>query len=63
MKGLKLVGYFLRRTWGNRVIDIAYSIVALRFSRDLGSGLNLFRLSDLKDHRYLGFDDRVFGIP
>jgi len=59
MKGSKLVGYNWKRTWGNRVINVIYSIVALRPSKDLGSGLNLFRLSDLEDHRYLGFDDRM----
>lgn len=59
MKGSKLAGYSKQRTWGNRVINVAYSIVAMRSSRDLGSGLNLFRLRDLKDHRYLGFDDRM----
>jgi hypothetical protein len=25
----------------------------------LGSGLNIFRLKDLADHRFLGFDDRM----
>lgn len=59
MKGSKLVGYNWQRIWGNRAINIAYSIVALRPSKDLGSGLNLFRLSDLKDHNYLGFGDTI----
>lgn len=59
MKGSKLKGYSWERIWGNRAINVLYSIVALRSSRDLGSGLNLFRIEDLKDHRYLGFDDRM----
>jgi dolichol-phosphate mannosyltransferase len=59
MKGSRLRGYSWERIWGNRVINVAYSIVAMRKSLDLGSGLNLFRLSDLADHRYLGFDDRM----
>jgi len=59
MKGSKLQGYDWKRKWGNRVINIAYSIVALRPSKDLGSGLNLFRIKDLSDHRYLGFDDTL----
>lgn len=59
MKGSVLKGYSWERIWGNRVINFAYSIVALRKSLDLGSGLNLFRLEDLSDHRYLGFNDRM----
>lgn len=59
MKGSKLNGYSSERIYGNRAINILYSIVALRPSRDLGSGLNLFRLKDLADHRYLGFGDTI----
>lgn len=59
MKGSKLVGYNWQRIWGNRAINLAYTIVALRPSKDLGSGLNLFRLEDLKDHTYLGFGDTI----
>lgn len=59
MKGSKLVGYNWQRIWGNRAINLAYSMVAMRPSKDLGSGLNLFRLSDLADHKYLGFGDTI----
>lgn len=59
MKGSKLVGYSWKRIWGNRGINALYSTVAVRASRDLGSGLNLFRLSDLKDHNFLGFGDTI----
>lgn len=59
MKGSTLSGYSWQRIWGNRAINVAYSTVALRMSKDLGSGLNLFRLSDLADHNYLGFDDAI----
>lgn len=59
MKGSKLRGYSWERIWGNRAINVAYSILAMRKSLDLGSGLNLFKLKDLSDHRYLGFDSRM----
>ncbi len=59
MKGSKLKGYDWKRIWGNRLINWVYSLVSLRSSKDLGSGLNVFRLKDLADHRYLGFDDRM----
>lgn len=59
MKGSKLTGYSWQRIWGNRAINLIYSIVAMRPSKDLGSGLNLFRLNDLADRRYLGFGDTI----
>ncbi len=59
MKGSKLSGYSKQRIIGNRVINAIYSIVALRPSRDLGSGLNIFKVSELSDHRYLGFGDTI----
>jgi hypothetical protein len=59
MRGSRLIGYDWKRIWGNRAINAAFSIVAMRPSKDLGSGLNLFKLEDLKDHRYLGFGDTI----
>lgn len=59
MRGSTLRGYSWERIWGNRAINVVYSVLALRPSLDLGSGLNLFKVADLKDHRYLGFDDRM----
>ncbi len=59
MKGSKLSGYSWERIWGNRAINVVYSVLAMRPSLDLGSGLNLFRLKDLADHAYLGYDDRM----
>ena len=59
MRGSKLSGYSWQRIWGNRVINIAYTLVALRPSKDLGSGLNLFKVSSLLDHKYLNFGDTI----
>lgn len=59
MRGSKLVGYSWQRIWGNRAINLIYSIVALRPSKDLGSGLNLFKVSSLSDHQYLNFEDKI----
>lgn len=59
MKGSKRIGYAWQRVYGNIAINIIYSIVTIRPSRDLGSGLNLFRIKDLSDHRYLGFGDNM----
>ncbi len=59
MRNSKLSGYSRKRVFGNRVINCLYSVLTMRMCRDLGSGLNLFRLRDLSDHRYLGFDDGI----
>ncbi len=59
MKGSTLRGYAWERIAGNRVFNLMYTVLTGRVTLDLGSGLNLFRLKDLADHRYLGFDDRM----
>lgn len=59
MQGSTLSGYAPERIWGNRVLNVAYTVLTFKMTRDLGSGLNLFRLKDLADHRYLGFDSRM----
>jgi len=59
MEGSDLEGYSKERIWGNRVLNALYTVISFKVTRDLGSGLNLFRLKDLADHRYLGFNDRM----
>jgi dolichol-phosphate mannosyltransferase len=55
----RLVGYDWKRIWGNRVLNWVYTILTGRRTKDLGSGLNLYKLSALKDHHYLGFADSM----
>jgi glycosyltransferase involved in cell wall biosynthesis len=57
MLASRLRGYSPLRTWGNRGLNALYTLVSLRATKDLGSGLNVFRLEDLKDKRYLSFSD------
>jgi glycosyltransferase involved in cell wall biosynthesis len=59
MKDSVLKGYAWERVMGNRVFNLMYTLLTFHHTQDLGSGLNLFRLKDLSDHRYLGFDDRM----
>lgn len=60
--GSKLTGYSLFRTLGNRVFNLLYSIVSGRWITDLGSGLNLYRVSALNDAFYLRCaDDLTFN--
>jgi len=53
----RLHGYSLIRTWGNRGLNLLYTLFSGRWTSDLGSGLNLFKTSTLSDHRYLLFSD------
>ena len=58
-RGSRLHGYDAKRIWGNRALNVLYSVVARRRLEDLGSGLNLFALRDLDPGTYLGFADRL----
>ena len=59
MKGSQLKGYSFTRIAGNMGLNLIVSFFSLRMTKDLGSGLNLFKLSELKDKRYLGFADSL----
>lgn len=59
MKGSHLQGYDWKRIAGNRALNIAYTFVTGRHCRDLGSGLNVFKLDIFKDRTYLEFADRL----
>lgn len=53
----KLQGYSAIRTYGNLALNLLYSLFCGRKIYDLGSGLNLFRLSDFAAREYQGFDN------
>jgi dolichol-phosphate mannosyltransferase len=57
MRGSRLIGYSRFRTFGNRVFNSLFSIVCRRSLKDLGSGLNIFAVSGLRDREYLRFAD------
>lgn len=59
----KLDGYSVVREYGNRMLNIFYSLVWLRRIEDLGSGLNIFRVEHIKqiDNRLLS-DDFHFNM-
>jgi len=58
-KGSKLKGYDRKRIWGNRTLNVIYTVMTGRSCQDLGSGLNLFALSDLDQAAYLEFADKL----
>jgi len=58
-KSSTLIGYSKKRIFGNKVLNNIYSLFTLRKCEDLGSGLNLFALSDLDEKTYLQFADKL----
>jgi glycosyltransferase involved in cell wall biosynthesis len=57
--GSRLQGYDWKRIWGNRVLNVAYTVLTGRKCVDLGSGLNVFALNDLDQRTYLDFADKL----
>lgn len=62
MRGSQLKGYSWFRTFGNRIYNGLFSMVAGRAIYDLGSGLNVYRLAAFRDFYYKTFpDDLTFN--
>ena len=57
--GAKLEGYSAFRTFGNHVFNLLFSAGAGRLLYDLGSGLNLYRVSKLADAKCRGFTNNL----
>lgn len=57
MKGSKLRGYSWQRIAGNKVLNLLYSILMFKKTKDLGSGLNIFKLSALDEDKFIHFGD------
>ena len=54
-----LKGYSKFRTFGNRVYNHLFSLVTHKRIYDLGSGLNLYKVSSLKNNFYHKFPDHL----
>lgn len=59
MKGSRLEGYSGFRTFGNIVYNLLFSVVCGKWITDLGSGLNLYRVSILESDFYLKYKDNL----
>ncbi len=55
----RLFGYDWKRIFGNRVLNVVYTVLTLRHVEDLGSGLNIFAVDDMDMDRLLNFADRL----
>ena len=66
MKGSSLEGYSRFRTFGNRVYDLLFSVGAGRMVYDLGSGLNMYKVSSLRSRYFFPIswreDDQVSNV-
>lgn len=62
MRESRLVGYSKFRTFGNKVYNFLFSLATIKRIYDLGSGLNMYKLSAFKDYYYYAFpDDLTFN--
>ncbi len=59
MRGSRLKGYSLFRTFGNMIYNFLFSAVLRTRVFDLGSGLNLYSVKMLKDPFYIKFPDKL----
>ncbi|MGN0975386.1 MAG: glycosyltransferase family 2 protein [Gemmiger sp.] len=60
MKGSRIRGYSALRVAGNYGFNLLFSLVARKKITDLGSGLNLYRVSSLKNGYYKTFPDTLY---
>ena len=56
----KLIGYSFKRIAGNKVLNMIYSAFLRKKLSDLGSGLNLYRVEDLKKVDYMFLSNSLF---
>jgi glycosyltransferase involved in cell wall biosynthesis len=59
MKGSQLQGYSKFRTFGNKVYNILFSLGCGYHVYDLGSGLNMYKVSILRDKFYIKYKDNL----
>ncbi len=60
MKGSRLIGYSKIRILGNYGFNLLFSAVVRRPVRDLGSGLNMYRVAALKRGYYRKYPDTLY---
>jgi len=58
-KKSRLINYSRLRIWGNHIFNIFVSLITGHKLTDLGSGLNMYRVSYLKHDFYMGFPDSL----
>lgn len=59
MSGSQTPGYSRFRIFGNHVFNLLYSLCVFRSIKDLGAGLNLYRVSSLKGKSFQNYPDNL----
>ena len=60
MDGSQLLGYSKIRIWGNHAFNILFSLVVHKAVKDLGSGLNMYKVSTLKSRYFMRYPDTLY---
>ena len=60
MKGSKLFGYSKLRIWGNYGFNLLFSLALRKKIYDLGSGLNMYKVSTLESRYYFKYPDTLY---
>lgn len=60
MKGSQLIGYSPIRIWGNYGFNFIFSLVVQKSIKDLGSGLNMYKVSTLKSKYFMKYPDTLY---
>lgn len=60
MKGSKLIGYSKIRIWGNYGFNILFSLVVHKSIKDLGSGLNMYKVETLRNKYFIKYPDTLY---
>lgn len=60
MKGSELIGYDKIRIWGNYGFNLIFSLVVGKSIKDLGSGLNMYKVDTLKNRYFMKYPDTLY---
>lgn len=60
MKNSKLSGYSQIRIWGNYIFNFIFSLAVHRKIKDLGSGLNMYKVNALKNKYFMEYPDTLY---
>lgn len=60
MKGSQLIGYSRIRIWGNYGFNLLFSVIVRRSIKDLGSGLNMYKVETLRSKYFMQYPDTLY---
>ncbi len=60
MAGSKLIGYNRLRIMGNYCFNLLFSMVAHKSIKDIGSGLNLYKVKSLRNKYFMKYPDTLY---